>query len=120
MQNAVSLDVPINALSAGLLDHKKIKRVLTMGSVIVSFKIFPVDITVDFDELEKKIEDSLPNFASIYGTGKEPVAYGLNALILHVKIPEGKSGVLDEIEQGFENLEEISQVQPGMVRRTSQ
>ena len=90
-----------------------------MGSVIVSFKIFPVDITVDFDDLRKKIAGSLPEFASIYGSSKEPVAFGLNALILHVKIPEGKSGILDEIEKKFEEMGEISQVQPGMVRRTS-
>lgn len=89
-----------------------------MGSVIVSFKIFPVDVTVDFEELKKNIEDSLPEFASIQGSDKEPVAFGLNALLLEVKMPENKSGVLDEIEQGFEDIEDISQVQPGMVRRT--
>lgn len=90
-----------------------------MGSVIVSFKIFPVDITIDFDELKENIRDSLPEFASIYGSNKEPVAFGLNALILHVKIPEDKSGILDEIEKNFEEMSEISQVQPGMVRRAS-
>lgn len=90
-----------------------------MGSVVVSYKIFPVDITVDFDKLKKKIEDSLPKVATIYGFGKEPIAYGLNALIAHIKIPEDKSGVLDEIEKIFSAISEISQVQPGMVRRTS-
>ncbi len=90
-----------------------------MGSVIVSYKIFPVDITVDFNELKKKIEGCLPEFASIYGFGEEPIAFGLNALIAHIKIPEDKSGVLDELERKFEAINEISQVQPGMVRRTS-
>jgi translation elongation factor aEF-1 beta len=90
-----------------------------MGSVVVSYKIFPVDITVDFEKLKKKIEDSLPKVATIYGFGKEPIAYGLNALIAHIKIPEDKSGVLDEIEKIFSAISEISQVQPGMVRRTS-
>lgn len=90
-----------------------------MGSVVVSYKIFPVDITVDFDELKKKIENSLPEFASIYGFGKEPIAFGLNALIVHIKIPEDKSGVLDKVEEKIKKISEISQVQPGMVRRTS-
>jgi translation elongation factor aEF-1 beta len=90
-----------------------------MGSVIVSYKIFPVDITVDFDELKKKIMDCLPEFASIYGFGEEPVAFGLNVLIANIKIPEDRSGVLDELERRFEEISEISQVQPGMVRRTS-
>ncbi len=90
-----------------------------MGSVVVSYKIFPIDITVDFDKLKKKIEESLPKSASIYGFGEEPIAYGLNALIAHIKIPEDKSGLLDKIEQNFSTISEISQVQPGMVRRTS-
>jgi len=90
-----------------------------MGSVIVSYKIFPVDITVDFDVLKKKIEDCLPEFASIHGFEEEPIAFGLNALIAAIKIPEDKSGVLDELEKRLEEISEISQVQPGMVRRTS-
>ncbi|RLI42993.1 elongation factor 1-beta [Candidatus Bathyarchaeota archaeon] len=90
-----------------------------MGSVVVSYKIFPVDITVDFNMLRKKIEDCLPEFASIYGFGEEPIAFGLNALIAHIKIPEDKSGVLDELEKKLQQIKEISQVQPGMVRRTS-
>jgi len=90
-----------------------------MGSVVVSYKIFPVDITVDFDELKKKIEDCLPESASIYGFGEEPVAFGLNVLIAHIKIPEDKSGMLDELEKRFKEISGISQVQPGMVRRTS-
>lgn len=90
-----------------------------MDSVVVSYKIFPIDITVDFDKLKKKIEDCLPEFASIYGFGQEPVAYGLNVLITHIKIPEDKSGVLDDLEKKLQEISEISQVQPGMVRRTS-
>jgi translation elongation factor aEF-1 beta len=90
-----------------------------MGSVVVSYKIFPIDITVDFGELRRKIEASLPEFASIYGFGEEPIAFGLNALIAHIKIPEDKSGVLDELERKLQEIKEISQVQPSMVRRTS-
>ncbi len=90
-----------------------------MGSVVVSYKIFPIDITVNFGKLKKKIEDCLPEFASIYGFAEEPIAFGLNVLIVHIKIPEDKSGVLDELEKKFKEISEISQVQPGMVRRTS-
>ncbi len=90
-----------------------------MGSVIVSYKIFPTDITVDFEELKKKIESRLPAFASVYGFGEEPIAFGLNALLMQVKIPEDKSGMLEELETRLGEIDEISQIQPGMVRRTS-
>jgi len=92
---------------------------LKMGSVVISYKIFPIDITVDFEDLKKKIETALPEFASIYGYGEEPVAFGLNALIAHIKLPEDKSGLLDELEKKLEGIKEISQIQSVMVRRTS-
>jgi len=90
-----------------------------MGSVVISYKIFPKDITVDFNDLRKKIEESLPEFTSIYGFGEEPIAFGLKALIAHIKFPEDKTGVLEEVEKRLEGISEISQVQTVMVRRTS-
>jgi len=90
-----------------------------MGNVIISYKIFPTDINVDFTDLKKKIEECLPEFASIYGYGEEPIAFGLKALIAHIKFPEDKSGMLDEFEKKLETVSEISQVQTIMVRRVS-
>jgi elongation factor 1-beta len=90
-----------------------------MGNVIISYKIFPTDIIADFTDLKKKIEECLPEFASIYGYGEEPIAFGLKALIAHIKFPEDKSGMLDEFEKKLETVTEISQVQTIMVRRVS-
>ncbi|MGQ9530240.1 MAG: elongation factor 1-beta [Candidatus Bathycorpusculaceae bacterium] len=90
-----------------------------MGNVIISYKIFPTDIIVDFTDLKKKIEKCLPEFASIYGYSEEPIAFGLKALIVHIKFPEDKSGMLDEFEKKLETVSEISQVQTVMVRRVS-
>lgn len=91
-----------------------------MGSVIISYKIFPVDITVKFEDLKRRIEESLPEFATVYGYGEEPIAFGLNALLCAIKIPEDKTGLLEELEKRFEQISEISQVQTLMVRRVSQ
>ncbi|MBS7647089.1 MAG: elongation factor 1-beta [Candidatus Bathyarchaeia archaeon] len=90
-----------------------------MGSVVITYKIFPTDINVNFEELKKKIEASLPEFAAVYGYGEEPIAFGLKALLCAVQIPEDKTGVLEELEKKFEQITEISQVQTVMVRRIS-
>ncbi|MGQ9640778.1 MAG: elongation factor 1-beta [Candidatus Bathycorpusculaceae bacterium] len=90
-----------------------------MGSVVIAYKIFPVDITVSFDDLKKKIEKSLPEFASVYGYGEEPIAFGLKALLVQIKFPEDKTGLLEEFEKKLEAIGEISQVQTIMVRRIS-
>jgi len=53
------------------------------------------------------------------GYNEEPIAFGLKALIVHIKLPEDKSGMLDELEKKLEGISEISQIQSVMVRRTS-
>jgi len=90
-----------------------------VGSIVITYKIFPTDITVNFDDLKRKIEASLPEFATIYGYGEEPIAFGLNALLCAIKIPEDKTGVLEELEKRLEQISEISQVQTLIVRRVS-
>jgi len=90
-----------------------------MGSVIVTYKIFPEDIMENFDELKKQIEGIKPEFASIEGYGEEPVAFGLKALLLQVKFPEDKTGIVDEFEEKLAKLPGISQAQTMFVRRSS-
>lgn len=90
-----------------------------MGSVVVTYKIFPSDININFDDLKKKIAEKLPKFAEVYGYGEEPVAYGLKVLLAQFKFPEDQTGVLEEFEKQIESLGEVSQLQTVMVRRVS-
>ena len=90
-----------------------------MGSVIITYKVFPTDVIITFDDLKKKIEANMPEFASVEGYGEEPIAFGLKALLMQVKFPEDKTGVLEEFEKKLEGISEISQLQTLMVRRTS-
>jgi translation elongation factor EF-1beta len=90
-----------------------------VGFVVVTYKIFPTDIISDFGPMKKKLEGTLPEFASVHGYGEELVAYGLKALLVQVKFPEDKTGVLEEFEKKIESMEDISQMQTLMVRRTS-
>ena len=90
-----------------------------MGSVVITYKVFPIGVEVNFDDLKKKIEANLPQYATIDGYGEEPIAFGLNALLMQVRFPEDKSGVLDDLEKKLEGISEVSQLQTLMVRRSS-
>lgn len=89
-----------------------------MGRIVISFKIFPTGIEVDLEKLKQKIEKILPKSTSIYGYQNEPVAFGLNALIAHIIIPENETGLLDKIEEELNKIPDVSQIQTIMVRRT--
>jgi len=90
-----------------------------MGSVIITYKIFPTEVLENFDDLKKKIEAQLPEFCSVEGYGEELIAFGLKALLVQMKFPEDQTGILDEFEKKLESIEGVSQIQTLMVRRTS-
>jgi elongation factor 1-beta len=99
--------------------HRTIKADETMGSVIVTYKVFPEDVVESFDDMKKKIEKCLPEFSSLEGYGEEPIAFGLKALLVQVRFPEDKTGIVDEFESALGKIAGVSQVQTLMVRRSS-
>jgi elongation factor 1-beta len=99
--------------------HRTIKADEKVGSVIVTYKVFPEDIMESFDGLKKKIEKCLPEFASLEGYGEEDIAFGLKALLVQVRFPEDKTGIVDEFETELGKIEHVSQVQTLIVRRSS-
>ena len=98
--------------------HRTI-RCPQMGSVIVTYKVFPEDIVENFDPLKKEIENCLPKESSATGYGEEPIAVGLVALLVQVKFPEYMTGLVDEFEKKLETIKGVSQVQTMVVRRSS-
>ncbi len=90
-----------------------------MGSVLVTYKVFPEDIVKNFEPLKSQIQACLPEFASVEGYGEEPIAYGLVALLVQIKFPEDKSGLVDEFETALAKIPGVSQAQTFNVRRTS-
>ncbi len=90
-----------------------------MGSVLVTYKVFPEDIVENFDNLKSKIRAVMPEFSSIEGYGEEPIAFGLKALLIQVKFPEDKTGIVDEFETALAKIPGVSQAQTFMIRRTS-
>ena len=115
-ENAASSDASTSAQNAVSQDHK---RRLGMGSVIVTYKVFPEDIVPSFDALKKAIEGITPEYASIEGWGEEPVAFGLVALLVQLKFPEDKTGLVDEFEEKLGKLPGVSQAQTMFLRRSS-
>jgi len=88
-----------------------------LAKVLVSLKIFPSDVTVDLEDLKKKIEDCLPDFASVYKFEEEPVAFGLVAVIAHLLLPEDKAGGLNEVEEALKKVDGIGNLQTLTIQR---
>lgn len=100
------------------MSKMRIHGAIDMTSIVISYKILPTGTEVDFDELQEQVEKALPPKAKMYADCQtEPIAFGLNALIAHVQIPEEETGILDEVERNLEKIPTVSQIQTLMVRR---
>jgi elongation factor 1-beta len=90
-----------------------------MGAILVVYKVFPEDIVENFDPMKEKIKAILPESSSIEGWGEEDVAFGLKALLVQVRFPEDKTGVVEEFEVAVAKIPGVSQAEAFNIRRTS-
>jgi translation elongation factor aEF-1 beta len=88
-----------------------------MANMLVSMKIFPSDITVDLNQLRQQIENNLPKDSSVRKFAEEPIAFGLNALIAHILIPEDKQDSLEKTENIIKQINGVSNVETFMMQR---
>lgn len=76
-----------------------------MGDVIATIKVMPKDVKVDLAQLELKIRDAIqPD-----GMKREPIAFGLVALIITKMIPDA-GGELDKVEKKLRDIEGVGEV----------
>ncbi len=65
-----------------------------MGDVAVTIKIMPNDINVNLDLLKNDIIKNLPQNSKVYGDWKiQPIAFGLNSLVVTILVEDGDGGI---------------------------
>ncbi|NHN40828.1 elongation factor 1-beta [Halorubellus sp. JP-L1] len=80
-----------------------------MGKVAAKIKVMPQDPEIDLDDLQERLEDSLPEGAKINGVERDDVAFGLVALLPTVIVPDDAGGT-EAVEEGFEKVEGVESV----------
>jgi len=78
-----------------------------MGTALVTIKIMPESIDVDLEALQEKVKQITQETGGEKPTTKtEPIAFGLNAIILNFALDESKS--IDNIQDKLKELPEVS------------
>jgi len=84
-----------------------------MAQVLVTFKVFPKEVEVSLDHLEKLIKkEVVPDRIE-----REPVAFGLVVLKVSKLIPDAE-GVIDSLEKKLRTIKEVGEVETIEVTRT--
>lgn len=102
----------INVLIASL------RALIKMASVFVTIKIMPETTDVDLKVLEGKAKEKIVEFGGDVATVEiEPIAFGLNALLISFIMDE-KKGSPDPLEESISEIEGVASATVTDVRRT--
>ena len=80
-----------------------------MGKVAAKMKVMPQSPEIDLDDLQDRLENTLPEGAKISRVDREDVAFGLVALFPTVLIPD-EAGGTDAVEDAFADVEGVESV----------
>ncbi|SNZ05292.1 translation elongation factor 1B (aEF-1B) [Natronoarchaeum philippinense] len=81
-----------------------------MGKVAAAVKVMPQSPDVDLDDLQERLEQSLPEGAKINGVERDDVAFGLVALIPTVIVPDDAGGT-EAVEESFATVDGVESVE---------
>jgi elongation factor 1-beta len=87
-----------------------------MGKVAARMKVMPQSPEIDLDELQERLEEALPEGATINRVDREDVAFGLIALFPTVLVPDGSGGT-EAVEEAFADVEGVESVAVDQVGR---
>jgi elongation factor 1-beta len=80
-----------------------------MGEVAAKIRIMPSGIDVDLNKLKEALTNIIPEGARLHGFSEEPVAFGLKALLVVVKVGDIEGGT-EKVEEAFGKIKGVESV----------
>ena len=80
-----------------------------MGEVAARIKVMPSGMDVDLKKLKEDLTKVIPAGARVHGFSEEPVAFGLKALIVVIKVGDIEGGT-QKVEEAFSKVKDVESV----------
>ncbi len=80
-----------------------------MGEVAAKIKVMPSGMDVDLKKLQEQLKKVIPQGARLHGFSEEPVAFGLKALIVVIKVGDIEGGT-EKVEEAFSKVNGVESV----------
>jgi len=80
-----------------------------MGKVAAKLKVMPQSPDIDLDDLQERLEASLPEGAQSNGFERDDVAFGLVALLPTVIVADGAGGT-EVVEEAFSEVDGVESI----------
>ncbi len=86
-----------------------------MGEVAAKIKVMPAGMEINLKKLQEELTKAIPKGVRLHGFSEEPVAFGLKALVVVVKVGNIEGGT-EAVEEAFgkvAGVESVSVVELG-------
>ncbi len=80
-----------------------------MGEVAAKIRIMPSGLDVDLNKLKEDLKKAIPGGARLHSFAEEPVAFGLKALMVVVKVGDMEGGT-EKVEEAFAKVKGVENV----------
>ena len=80
-----------------------------MGEVAAKIRIMPSGMDVDLNKLKEELKKVIPEGARLHSFSEEPVAFGLKALMVVVKVGDIEGGT-EKVEEAFGKVKGVENV----------
>ncbi len=89
-----------------------------MGSYVIRMKLYPEGSESKKEEIVNSVVSSLPEGVYLKNATSEPIAFGLEALVVDIVAPE-EEGVIEKVESSVSKAKFVSQYELLGVSRMS-
>ena len=96
----------------------RIRRTLKMTRLLARIRILPADAESDLDMVIQKLKNKVPNHMELKSHIKEPIAFGLNAIIGDFLL-EDAEGEMNRLEEAIRNTEGVGEIEVINISRHS-
>ena len=92
--------------------------VINMTRLVARIKILPADSETDIESLANVLKSNVPEGMELKAHAKEPIAFGLNALVGDFLL-EDAEGEMEKLEESIKKIEGAGEIQVLNISRQS-
>ena len=89
-----------------------------MPRLVARIRILPAEAESNLDEIIKMISGNIPNGMELKVHAKEPIAFGLNAIVGDFLLDDAE-GQMDKLEDSIKHLEGVGEIDVINISRQS-
>lgn len=89
-----------------------------MARLIARIKVLPAEAETDLDGVVESLKKSIPEGMEIKAHAKEPIAFGLNAIVGDFMLDDAE-GQMDKLEEAIKGITGVGEIEVMNISRAS-